>query len=218
MYEDLIAAINEKSGAKSTAKSDAKSGASAKAQASAESLAKPSASSNISAIPATTGGLIKTVSQKPSSPINLSAINPSINSAVSPAINPAMQTVRAVPKSAESALFAIQKKQNPLNPDGFIKVAEKPLSQFNANQKVVLNRKGNEFFNAGNIENAARIFMSTGYSDGLTRIGDYYLRNKEELTALKFYTLAHNQTKIDFLSEKIAKIISQLLGSVPEAG
>ena len=52
----------------------------------------------------------------------------------------------------------------------FIKTTLKP--GIDGTQKVILNRKGNVLFNSGDIEGARRIFMTTGYTDGLVRIGD----------------------------------------------
>ena len=54
--------------------------------------------------------------------------------------------------------------------DGFIKVTDQPVRGLTAEQKVILNRKANIMFNKGNIEDARRIYITTGYSDGLTRI------------------------------------------------
>jgi len=94
---------------------------------------------------------------------------------------------------------------------GFIKTSDNPLNQLDASQKAKLNRQGNIFFNEGNIESARRIFISTGYSDGLTRIGDYYLKEHKELDALKFYLLAHNTRKTEPLLQKAAELISLLM-------
>ncbi len=96
-------------------------------------------------------------------------------------------------------------------PDGFIKVTEKPLQGLTSEQKVILNRKGNMLFNQGRIEEACRIFITTGYSDGLTRIGDGYMKKQQALTALKYYILAHNHNKSDSVYQKIADIISMLI-------
>ena len=76
--------------------------------------------------------------------------------------------------------------------DGFIKVSDQPVKNLSDQQKVVLNRKANELFNQGKIEMAERIFITTGYSDGLTRCGDVHLEKHEEMKALKLYLLAHN--------------------------
>ncbi|WP_147612599.1 hypothetical protein [Treponema pectinovorum] len=92
--------------------------------------------------------------------------------------------------------------------NGFIKTTDSPISSLNSAQKVALNRKGNEFFNDGKINEATRIFIATGYSDGLTRIGDFMMKKNEYLKALKFYTLAKNKRRCEAIYEKLAKVVS----------
>jgi hypothetical protein len=101
--------------------------------------------------------------------------------------------------------------QNKQGTDGFIKVTDSPVLSLSSEQKAVLNRKGNILYNQGDIESARRIFVTTGYSDGLTRVGDVYMEKKEGLKALKQYVLAHNQKKSEPLYEDLAKIISAIL-------
>lgn len=97
------------------------------------------------------------------------------------------------------------------NFQGFIKVTDSPVQTLNSEQKVVLNRKGNVMFNEGNIEGARRIFTTTGYSDGLTRVGKFYEDKNESLKALKQYILAHNKSKAEPIYENIASVISKIL-------
>ena len=87
--------------------------------------------------------------------------------------------------------------------EGFIKVTDAPVSSLNSEQKVILNRKGNELFNQGNIEGARRIYTTTGYSDGLTRVGDKYMESNQSIKALKQYVLAHNKGKSEAIYEKM---------------
>lgn len=96
-------------------------------------------------------------------------------------------------------------------PEGFIKVTDNPVDGLNSEQKVILNRKANIMFNNGNIEDARRIFITTGYSDGLTRVGDYYMNKNESLKALKAYYLAHNKRDSEPIYENIAKVISKII-------
>ena len=96
-------------------------------------------------------------------------------------------------------------------PDGFIKVTDNPVDGLNSEQKVILNRKANMMFNNGNIEDARRIYITTGYSDGLTRVGNYYMDKNEGLKALKAYYLAHNKRDAEPIYESIANVISTLL-------
>ena len=74
----------------------------------------------------------------------------------------------------------------------FIKTSDLPLEGLSDQQKVALNRRANALLNEGKIEMAKRIFITTGYSDGLTRIGDNYNKENKYLDALKMYLLAHN--------------------------
>ena len=93
--------------------------------------------------------------------------------------------------------------------NAFIKVTES--SGVERSQKAVLNRKGNQMFNAGDIEGARRIYMTTGYSDGLSRVGDYYKINNRHLEALKMYWMAHDRNKSQPLIEQLAIMIQVLI-------
>lgn len=94
---------------------------------------------------------------------------------------------------------------------GFIKVTDNPVSTLSSEQKVALNRKGNILFNSGDIDGAARIFKTTGYSDGLIRVGDKLMEEKKSIEALKQYVLAHSKSKAEPVYEKLAGVISSLL-------
>ncbi|MBQ3800586.1 MAG: hypothetical protein II837_09850 [Treponema sp.] len=96
--------------------------------------------------------------------------------------------------------------------EGFIKVTDLPVGNLSAQQRVILNRKANELFNAGKVEMAERIFITTGYSDGLTRCGDKYAEKNEYIKALRLYLLAHNKRKSEPLIEKVAAMVSTMLG------
>ncbi|MBP3773374.1 MAG: hypothetical protein J6I53_11930 [Treponema sp.] len=96
-------------------------------------------------------------------------------------------------------------------PEGFIKVTDRPIQGLTSEQKAVLNRKGNVLFNEGKYDAACRIFVTTGYSDGLARIGDLYMKQNRSLTALKYYLLANNKAKSEALYDKIAHIISIII-------
>ncbi|MCR5080585.1 MAG: hypothetical protein K6B17_04490 [Treponema sp.] len=102
----------------------------------------------------------------------------------------------------------IDKKQDSY---AFIKTTDAPVSGLSDPQKVALNRKANALFNEGKFEMAERIFITTGYSDGLTRVGDKYAEKNEFLDALKLYLLAHNKRKSEPLIEKVSQTISALL-------
>ncbi|MCL2412155.1 MAG: hypothetical protein FWC97_10995 [Treponema sp.] len=93
--------------------------------------------------------------------------------------------------------------------NAFIK--ETTPSPVDGSQKAVLNRKGNQFFNDGKIEDARRIFMTTNYTDGLSRIGDYYKSEGRNIEALKMYWLAPNKKKSSMIIEELAGIIHNMI-------
>ncbi len=95
----------------------------------------------------------------------------------------------------------------------FIKTSDLPLDGLSDQQKVALNRKANALFNECKVEMAKRIFITTGYSDGLTRIGDNYNKENKYLDALKMYLLAHNKRKSEPIIEKISQTVSVMLKS-----
>jgi hypothetical protein len=77
--------------------------------------------------------------------------------------------------------------------------------------KAALNRKGNMLFNSGDIEGARRIFMTTGYSDGLSRVGDYYKSQNRLIEALRMYWIAPDRSKSEPLIEQLSFLIKQLI-------
>jgi tetratricopeptide (TPR) repeat protein len=101
------------------------------------------------------------------------------------------------------------KNNNQVEKNAFTKTNEKiPLS---SNQKVALNRKGNVLYNSGDIEGAKRIFLTTGYSDGLSRIGDYYKTQGRLVDALKMYWIAPDHTKSEPILIQISALIQNLI-------
>lgn len=88
---------------------------------------------------------------------------------------------------------------------GFIKTNAKPV--IDGTQKAALNRKGNVLYNSGDVEGARRIFLTTGYSDGLSRVGDYYKSQGKVLDALKMYWIAPDRGKADSLIIQLSEII-----------
>ncbi|MDR1466074.1 MAG: hypothetical protein LBI40_00415 [Treponema sp.] len=95
--------------------------------------------------------------------------------------------------------------------NSFIKTDQKlPITSA---QKVTLNRKGNILFNEGNIEEAKRIFLTTGYSDGLSRIGDHYKRQGKPLDALRMYWKAPDRNKAETIIVQLSAIIKDLVAN-----
>ncbi len=79
-------------------------------------------------------------------------------------------------------------------------------------ERLILIRKGNELFNNGDIEKAAKIFVTTSYKDGLIRVGDYYYFDKKNpLKALHFYIEAKYEKRISELTERIVAVLKKWL-------
>jgi hypothetical protein len=83
----------------------------------------------------------------------------------------------------------------------------------NPKERLILIRKGNEIFNNGEIEKAAKIFTTTAYRDGLIRVGDYYYFEKRDIIkALQYYIEANYEKRIREVSERIAGVLKRWLG------
>lgn len=94
----------------------------------------------------------------------------------------------------------------------FIKVTDSaaPLS---SEQKALLNRRGNQLFNEGFITEAQHIFITTGYSDGLTQVGDYYAAQQKTLDALRLYYLAKNKRKSEPIIDSLVRVVKLLINT-----
>jgi hypothetical protein len=98
----------------------------------------------------------------------------------------------------------------------FIKTTAKPA--IDGAQKAALNRKGNILYNSGNIEGARRIFLTTGYTDGLARIGDHYKSKGRLLDALRMYWIAPDRKKAEPIILQLSSVIQNLIheeGAIP---
>jgi len=91
-------------------------------------------------------------------------------------------------------------------------------SPVEGSDKAALNRKGNMLFNSGDVEGARRIFMTTGYSDGLSRVGDYYKSQNRLVEALRMYWIAPDRNKCEPLILQLSGIIKQLMEDNGEPG
>ena len=91
--------------------------------------------------------------------------------------------------------------------EGFLKINLTEQASLTSTQRVALIRKGNELLNAGKIEAAKKIFITTRYGDGLTRIGDYYSKKQNHLEALRMYWIAPAPRKREQLVEKLAGVV-----------
>lgn len=80
-------------------------------------------------------------------------------------------------------------------------------------ERVLLIRAGNELFNKGEYEKAARIFEKTGYRDGLTRVADYYFFDRRlPLNALPYYRMAGREDKVQEIRERMVFALGKMLG------
>lgn len=96
--------------------------------------------------------------------------------------------------------------------EGFLKIKLSDQATISSNQRVALIRKGNELFNAGRLEEAKKIFITTRYGDGITRMGDYYMEMKDPLEALRMYWIAPAPKKREQLLEKTAEVVRSWIG------
>ena len=93
--------------------------------------------------------------------------------------------------------------------NSFIKTTVK--TAVDGTQKAALNRKGNILYNSGDVEGARRIFLTTGYSDGLVRIGDYYKSKGRTLDALRMYWIAPDRKKAEPIIMQLSALIQNLI-------
>ncbi|MDR0601807.1 MAG: hypothetical protein LBG42_05440 [Treponema sp.] len=91
----------------------------------------------------------------------------------------------------------------------FIKITERPAVE--GARKAALNRKGNLFYNSGDVEAARRIFLTTGYSDGLSRIGDYYRSQGRLLDALRMYWTAPDRNRAEPIIMRCAVMLKDII-------
>ena len=89
---------------------------------------------------------------------------------------------------------------------GFIRITNPRVEGLTGEQRTALIRRGNELFNSGKLEQAKKIFLTTGYSDGIIRIADSYVKT-DPLEALRLYKIAPADEKADRLLEKMAGVI-----------
>jgi hypothetical protein len=95
--------------------------------------------------------------------------------------------------------------------EGFLKISESRAAELSKEQRVALIRKGNVLFNQKKYDLAKRIFLTTGYSDGLIRLGNLYMDQNMPLEAFRMYYLAPDRKKVDALLEKTVEIIKKWL-------
>ncbi len=101
--------------------------------------------------------------------------------------------------------------ENGIPEGGFLKVSKNDVPKLSSEQRTILIRKGNELFNRGQFADAKRIFLTTGYTDGLMRLGDYYYQNGQPLEAFRMFWLAPDTGKRDALIVKMASVVRHWL-------
>ena len=95
--------------------------------------------------------------------------------------------------------------------EGFLKITESRAAEMPKEQRAALIRKGNDLFNQKQYDLAKKIFLTTGYSDGLIRLGDLYMNQNMPLEALRMYWLAPDRKKVDAMLEKTVGILRKWL-------
>jgi hypothetical protein len=94
---------------------------------------------------------------------------------------------------------------------GFLKLTRDQTPPLTGAQRTVLIRKGNELFNKGDFEKAKKIFLTTGYTDGIIRMGDYYIKKQNVLEAFRMYKLAPAPDKVENLIMQMAGVLQHWL-------
>lgn len=95
--------------------------------------------------------------------------------------------------------------------EGFLKISESRTVGLPREQRIALIRKGNVLFNEKKYDLAKKIFLTTGYTDGLIRLGDLYMKESKPLEAFRMYWLAPDLKKVGTLLEKTVHIIHKWL-------
>jgi hypothetical protein len=98
-----------------------------------------------------------------------------------------------------------------LPPSGFLKVTRENPAQLTQENRAALIRRGNDFFNRGDTDLARRIFLTTGYSDGLIRVGDRLVLSGRPLDALAAYWAAPCPEKVELLVGRMSGVVRQWL-------
>lgn len=91
--------------------------------------------------------------------------------------------------------------------EGFIKTGPPEKQKLSSQKKTALIRKGNELFNKGDVQTAKRIFLATGYSYGLERIGDHYRNQGEPYEAVRMFWLAPSEKKKEQMVDEMVQVL-----------
>jgi len=100
---------------------------------------------------------------------------------------------------------------------GFLKLTMEP-SSLPPDARSALIRKGNDLMNQGKHDLAKRIFLTTGYADGLVRLGEVYEKKGNVLEAFRLYWLAKYRKRIDPTIQKMVGVVRHWLASDAKPG
>ena len=95
--------------------------------------------------------------------------------------------------------------------EGFLRTTRPQPPQIPSDLKVQLIRKGNDLFSRGEYEQAKKIFVSTLYTDGMVRVGDYYAKKKDYLSAFQMYKLAPAPPQAEAMVQKLTTVLRNWL-------
>lgn len=90
------------------------------------------------------------------------------------------------------------------------------MAKISEKERAELIRKGNRFFNEGNVEKASKIFDTVHYVDGLIRVGDYYYGKKEVVNSLIYYKKANYKKRIEQLAPDMAAVFKTWMAEKEE--
>ena len=94
---------------------------------------------------------------------------------------------------------------------GFLKIVAPERPAVDPVRKAALIRKGNQLFNDGEVDTAKKIFLTLGYSDGITRVGDYHYKKNDYWEAYRLYSLAPAPDRIEAMAQRMAGVLREWL-------
>jgi hypothetical protein len=78
-------------------------------------------------------------------------------------------------------------------------------------ERVLVVRRANELYNAGDIEGAKNLYLKVNYTAGIIRVADYYYEQRKPILAMLLYRRAGCSERVDELYKHAAGVIRQLL-------
>ena len=77
-------------------------------------------------------------------------------------------------------------------------------------EKVLLTRKANEFFRLGQIQAAEKIYLAVGYSAGLHKLAEYYLKKENFIKAYLLFQAANDYQNVNAFDRTFCYCYSQV--------